>query len=482
MKQPRVRYFLEPNPDKFGLRSRKELVMAEVNAGFVKIINGKRKYDRFKISLEERILPEHFGYAEDNYKFNRFLLEANSNKNKSGSIILKMNRLENQIFTVYNFYLTNQEFPSAEQFKNELLTRMGRFERQKVINILPTLKEAIAKVIEDEDKILLSASDKKRGNTIKTYNTLLHYIERYEHVTGTTIKLDHFDRKTYLHFWKIQNDIVKGLLTCDIDGQRKVATTSYGMLSSSANKYQNIMKTLIKRSGYKIPLDFDERGLIAKKNSNRKSAYLKEDELTKIINYTPDCEIMLQTQEYVILSSLLGMRYESMSEAANKLVEIGKSDSGEFYYIHSKQNKTSTESYIPIFEPARIILERHGGRFPKFPANSKINKNIKELLKALGIDRLEKTEYFPYLDKPFTKEVSIYKLISTHDFRKTFYTNLSILNIPESTIDLVTHPSKSSAKMSKVYNKSTLLDRARKFHEEVSFRLKNKESSVYFFR
>ncbi len=476
MKQPRVRYFLEPNPDRFGYRNRKELVMAEVNAGFIQVVNGQRKYSRFKMSLEERIEPDNFGFEKDNFKFNRFVIDAYSNRTKNNSLLLKMNRFESDVILVYNYFLANQEQPSPEHFKQELLTRMGRAKRYKTFEIKPTLREAIARVIDEEDKMLISASDKKRANTIKTYNTLLHYIERYEHVTNKTLELDHFDKDTYLHFWKIQNDIVKGLIPCEIEGQRKVAITNYGLLSSSAHKYQNIMKTLIRRTGFKVPLDFNDKGLIARKNSNRKDLYLTIEELEKINGYkTSDSKIEL-AREYVILASTMGMRFESMAEAFDKMVET---DGGNFFYIHSKQNKTNTEAFIPLFKPSLDILRKHNKRFPKFPDNSTMNELVKALLKELGIDRKEKLTIIPYLDKPIIEEEPIYNLISTHDFRKTFYTNLSLLNVPESTIDLVTHPSKSIAKMSQTYNKSTLLDRARKFYNET--KVKCEKESMYFF-
>ena len=109
----------------------------------------------------------------------------------------------------------------------------------------------------------------------------------------------------------------------------------------------------------------------------------------------------------------------------------------------------------------------------------KVKNNYLAILKELGIDRKEKLTIIPYLDKPIIEEEPIYNLISTHDFRKTFYTNLSLLNVPESTIDLVTHPSKSIAKMSQTYNKSTLLDRARKFYNET--KVKCEKESMYFF-
>jgi integrase len=240
------------------------------------------------------------------------------------------------------------------------------------------------------------------------------------------------------------------------------------------------MKTLIKRTGYSLPLDFDEKGLMAQKTSNRKDLYLTKDEIEKIIKFKSTDPKLKVAQDYVILACTMGMRYESMNEAQGKSFEANESNSGSFYYIHSKQNKTNTEAYIPLFKPALDVLKKHDNTFPKFPVNSKMNKYVKDLLQQVGINRKEKVTYIHYLDKPFIEEQPIYELISTHDFRKTFYTNLSILNIPESTIDLVTHPSKSSAKMAKVYNRATLLDRARKFFDEVNYRTKSKSKVFYF--
>jgi len=481
MKQPRIRYFLEANPDKFGKRSRKELVMAEVNAGFIIIMNGARKYSRFKISLEERIEPENFGYQKDNFKFNMNVLEGYSYRTKNKSLMIKMSKLHNKVMEVYNHFLFSDIIPNADEFKNELFIRMGRNERYKETKTLPTIKEALTKVVELEAKILSSSNDKKEENTLRTYNTLLHYIDRFEKVTGRTLLFDNFDNATYFYFWKVQNNIVKGTIKCHIEGHKKVTTTPYGMLSSSVNKYQKLLKTLLQKTGYETQLDYSDLGMIAKNTNNRKDIYLTVDELQIIIKANATENKFKIARDYILLSSMMGMRFESMKEAIGKTVNELESDSGKFYYIHSNQKKTKTETYIPIFKPALEIIKNNNNVFPKFPANSKVNQYVKEFLFEIGIHRKEKVKIIPYLDSPFEVEQPIYELISTHDFRKTFYTNLALINVPETTIDLVTHPAKSSNKMAKIYNKATLVDNARKFFEEVTFRNNRKKSKVYYF-
>ena len=229
--------------------------MAEVNAGFTEFKNGKLKYKRFKVSLEERILPENFGFQKDNFRFNRYVVENYANRTKQNSLLLKINFFENQVSTVYHYFLSNGLKPNHDEFKGELLIRLGRI-KQISTEELPTLKEAFQKVIEREAEVLKSAKNKKKDNSLKPYKTVITYIERYESVTDKILEINSLDKKTYMSFWRIQDRILKGDIICELEGHRKIATTRYGMLASSANKYQKAMKYLVENSGYTVPLDY----------------------------------------------------------------------------------------------------------------------------------------------------------------------------------------------------------------------------------
>jgi hypothetical protein len=69
-------------------------------------------------------------------------------------------------------------------------------------------------------------------------------------------------------------------------------------------------------------------------------------------------------------------------------------------------------------------------------------------------------------------------LISSHDCKGTFYSNLYALNVPENAIDNITHPDrKPKNAMARVYNKTNMLTKTKLFVDEI---LKVK-SDIYTF-
>jgi hypothetical protein len=59
-------------------------------------------------------------------------------------------------------------------------------------------------------------------------------------------------------------------------------------------------------------------------------------------------------------------------------------------------------------------------------------------------------------------------LISTHDCKGTFYSNLYALNVPEIVIGNITHPDrKPKNAMARVYNKTTMLTKTKLFVDEI---------------
>jgi len=79
VKKPKIRFYLEPKSKITSLRTKPELIMAEISAGFVRYIDGKPRYDTVNISNKCSILPKEFGRIEKKFKFDLAIL----NKNKS---------------------------------------------------------------------------------------------------------------------------------------------------------------------------------------------------------------------------------------------------------------------------------------------------------------------------------------------------------------------------------------------------------------
>jgi hypothetical protein len=200
--------------------------------------------------------------------------------------------------------------------------------------------------------------------------------------------------------------------------------------------------------------------------------------IIKIINSDVSCDRHLQNaKDYFVVASLTGMRYESMRDAVGKPIEKFKDENYDFSYVHSIHNKTSTEVYIPLLKPVLEVVARLGG-FPKVAANSSINNYLKRLFVHLEINRLEPVKKVTYRNGIVETKEPTSKLISTHDCKGTFYSNLYSLNVAEIVIDNITHPDrKPKNAMAKIYNKTTMLTKSKLFVDEI-----NKiDSDVYTF-
>jgi hypothetical protein len=483
MKKPVINYVLESKAKNPNERTKPELITAMVHAGFVTQIDSQTKYDRFKVSLETTIKPKNFGLIKDNFRFNEDVFINFSRQNKGVKTVMQI--FETKVDELYSNYLINDIQPTANQFKTDLLIQLGRKKREqkKTFTILAYLN----------DKISLFESLKGSGrkdeideNSIKVYRTLKVYLERYEYVKQNQLTFENFDESTYWDFWNVQDEILRGKISIPKKvGERKVAVQENGFLMSSINKYQKTLMRLLRLAivdGISVNLNVNNTNLIVTKSPASKDIYVSESDLVKICDYAPTTNEMQLAKDYLVLASLTGMRYESMEVANLEQIETCKDGSYNFSYIHSKQNKTETECYIPLFIPVIEILNRYGNKFPVFPANQIVNENIKTLFKLAGINAMQTITNVTYKSGVIVESKPANEVITTHDCRKAFITNLFLAGGAENIVMGVTHPDKKPMHaMAGVYNKSTLLDKAKQFYDEVNRVNQLKPSELYKF-
>jgi hypothetical protein len=105
---------------------------------------------------------------------------------------------------------------------------------------------------------------------------------------------------------------------------------------------------------------------------------------------------------------------------------------------------------------------------PIFNNNGKINKLLKVLFKKLGLNRIEDEVLSTYKNGDIKRKKSLYELNTTHDNKKTSYTNLYLNKMLLEAINNRTHPDKKTKNaMAKVYNNSTMLDKVKMFVDEI---------------
>jgi hypothetical protein len=479
MKNTKIRFYLEPKSKNIEARTKPELIMSEISYGYAEINKlGKKRYKPARFSLQESILPTKFGKKENNYKFDEVIFKkANTN---NSTIKTKMLLLESTLNELAVNYTLKKVLPTPKELNSEL-SKVLRFETvvEEETTILDFLYSQIEIENEDSDK---SKRGSKRTNTIKTYTTISHLIENYEIATSEKLLFSTFDELKYWNLWNISDEILKDKIKIENPNQpRKQRKQSYGYLINSVLKYQKTLLVVLKKAKKKnliTPLDLYDLNLILEKQEAVKNFYVETDLLKKIITTDVSFDEKLQSaKDYFIFASLTGMRFESMEDAQQRTIQTCTDNGYNFDYIHSIHNKTKTEVFIPFLKLVREIIDRNGA-FPKIHSNATVNKRLKLLFKYLKFNRLETETLTTYSQGTTSTKKPMSELITTHDCRRTFYSNLYALNMPETAIDNITHPDRPPKNaMAKIYNKTTMLTKTKLFVDEIM----KIESDVYTF-
>lgn len=483
MKKPKIKYYLKAKDKNPNNRTKEELVQARIHNNFIEEIDNTKKYYSFFVSLQATIKPKNFGLLKDNFRFNEDIFNNFSKQNKGVKTAMQL--FEKKVDELYTYYQMNDIKPTTNQFKNDLLVKLDRKQRetQKQVSLLGYISN---KVTEFES---LKGSGRKNAideNSIKVYRTLRTYIDKYERITSKKLTFQNFDEATYWDFWDKLDQLLKGKITIEQkEGERKQNIKPNGFLMTSIRKYQKALIRVFKLAiSDKITtnLNINDINLILDDKPASKDIYINEDNLLKLYNHKPTNKGLELAKDYVLLASLTGMRFESMEIAHETNIAHYSHDNYNFKYLHSFQNKTHTECYIPLFEPVQKILSKHNNRFPKFPVNQILNRELKELFKEANIIATSIVETHTYKSGVIKETKNISELISSHDCRKSFVTNLGLKNASENIVLSVTHPDKKPSNvMINVYDKASLMDKAKQFVDEVNKANKQKQSQLYYF-
>jgi hypothetical protein len=400
----------------------------------------------------------------------------------NATIRTKMYKLQMAINKLENKYEVAGVIPPPEEFKTDLLVELGRNKKITVKDktLLDFLYSLIDGRIADSD---LGKRNSITLNTIKTYKTLSHLVENYQIATKEILTFKNFDKLKYWRFWEVQDEILKDKIKVVNPKQpRKQRKQSYGYLVTTLRKYQSALVKVFKEAdedNLEMALNVYDKNLVLERAEASKDMYVDEVELQKVIDANVEFDKDLQmAKDYIVIGSLTGMRYESMFDTKNTKVESYADNKYNFEYIHSKQNKTKTEVFMPLLKPVKDILLKYNDEFPMVQSNAAINSKLKKLFKYLEIDSLEDETLKTFRSGTLKSKKSKSKLITTHDCKKTFYTNLFNNGVNPTAIDNMTHPDASKPnKMAKVYNKASMMDKAKMFVDEIN----KVESKIYRF-
>lgn len=472
MKPAKVRFYLEPKHADVHKRLSEELIMVSISYGYSRRTNsGKIRHLPCRIALEAKIQPRNFGKADTGYKFDPIIFEKHSRTNKT--VAIKMNRLKEEVWKLESHYASKAVMPTPEQLRDDLLVSLNRKDRvdSSAISILQFLKDEIVRYETGSGRYGIG---KIQESTIKTYRTLRTLIEDYQIATGETLQFEEFTVDKYWDLWIISDDILRDVRqVINPNRSKKQTKREEGYRLNSIRKYQDaLLKTLkkAKEFGFTPAFDITKNGLKLPSKEASKNIYITCDEIEILlkadVSYDPTLH---KVKNFILISCLTGMRYQSMSDTCNQQIRLCAERDFNFQYIVSKQQKTGTEVYMPLLEPVVNILQEYEGKFPKWPANGSINKKLKQLFEEVGIDTIVTETIATFSQGVITYEKPKYQLISAHDGRRSFITNLELLNANRDVVDQMTHPDKTPKNpMRKIYDKRDLMSKAKDFVNEIN--------------
>ncbi len=485
MRSPKIRYYLEKsrnNPK----RQNHECVMAEVSYGYSRWTkNGTKRNVPFRISTKATILPSNFGLQETNFKLDENIFQKYSRKN--AFVKNSMHQVEMAVNKLSNHYLTQGITPEPGKFKYDVEQDLGRTmvsESQKSI-----LQYLYNKIQVDRENSGSARKDALEESSIKIYVSLSHHIENYEIHKSEKLYFESLTEEQYWEIWNVMDAIFRDEISVNNPNQKKKQRKnpdgySVNSIQKNQKRFLRVLRQASKNDNIKININPDNENLVLRdKDPIKEGFYLDEAILEKIIHSDVSHDEELQkAKEYVVIGCLTGLRFESMLKAFElpvqhcKVKETGKERNNleyDFYYIYSDLNKTKNTACIPLLAPVLDVISRHNHRIPKF--KSDINEQVKMLFSHLKINQEVPLSKHTYKNGTISTKAKISDIISTHDFRRSFYSNLIRRNVSPFVIEFITHPKKKHTKMAKYYNRISLLDKAKLFVDE----MQKVNSSIY---
>lgn len=467
----KIRYFLKSSNKPIDERITSELVYAEVSNRFGTKIDGKANYTKFQWSLDVYVKPHHFGTLQTKRGKTNFVYDAliqDKNKKYTSDFTRAKLDFEASLQTVREYFRQKGFKPSAKEFKAKLEEVSGRNRGlTNQISMLAYARERIEKLKKISGT---GAHGSKEKRTIENAQTLLTHLSNYEEVRGVVLTFENIKEK-YWDLWDVVDGIIKGIYSIKVkEGEKKKPINKYGLATNTLINYQLELRYICESAladGLSVSLSTNDKTLIHKRQKSSQQYAVNNSDLLTIYKHSPSNKRIQKAKDYVIFSCLTGMRQQSVTDVVNKEVQTYNKNGIEFNYLHTKQGKTKTECHTPLFTPVLEIIKRCGG-IPNFSKdNNTINTQLKDLFTEAGLTYdIAVTKHY-YKDGSITEVKPLNKLISSHDMRRGFVTNLHELGVNPEVSKLVVHPDRKSIGTTDLYSKITNEQRALKFYDEV---------------
>ncbi|SFN07918.1 hypothetical protein SAMN05421738_106116 [Algoriella xinjiangensis] len=449
-----------------------------------------KKNDRIKLALGVSVTPETFGTSAGNYTFDPNHLvkgrsfEANHLRDKIHQITVKHDVLS-------SYYKVSGKLPSKLEFENKLtellvkdniITKKGYqkidFENYGKHFFDDFLKDLIAKEVDDY----------KNGNrefalsTIKIHQNVYNHLLNYQEYKGQRLYIENIKVKTLLEIIDVANGIMIGEIKIKKNycSNQNKSRNKFGYSVNFVNNLLAQFKSFLRKvdtDEIELSINLAASRLKRKKAQSAKKVYYNNDLLEEIYLHRPLIKRTARARDYILLASTLGMRHQSVSLLYKEQVkQITTKDGSIFYAIINKSSKTGIEIISPLFAPAMEIYRNNNNSFPKVFLTNYLSKALRDLFTEMKIKDKTIINEWVHIIGIVTTERNVAEVVSSHDCRKTFVTNLLQLGVNSSVVRSMTHETlEENSSSFNVYDNACAVDRAKTFYNST----KNLDSIIY---
>lgn len=434
------------NLESRALKNSERLIFFNLSYGYKKfdIKRKKIKYLPIRISSEWSINEKY--WDKENYRPSKQYISKNGKQLKD-----VLNNLETTSYNELELYINEHDkLPHPKDLKERILIKLGRQKKQSEDVVISEFIEGLIKKRLSLPKTNVDNWSKKNS---EQYKILVDHIKVFEYNTNSLLSFNTITEEIYWDFFDELNNV-------------KIDKTGTPYLQSTIAKICKNLKAVFNcaiKENINVGFNFKKKEYKIQAPNGCTETYLNENQLKTIVNSdVSHSKEFTHARNYIILSCFTGLRIGDMIYLHTLSVESIKYENIEYKYILTKirkSNKNELIVAIPLLKPVKDLLSKNNNRFPKFPSEQVIRKNIKKLLSHLEFNKKEIVRIQYYLsDEVKEKKMPQSEIFKPHDCRGTYVTNLKSLGIHNELIEPITHPKIKYSSILDRYNKATIID------------------------
>ncbi|WP_366186500.1 phage integrase SAM-like domain-containing protein [Flavobacterium ovatum] len=446
MTKPKHTFFLESKPNASG----EHLIFLNFSYGLREFDVKTEKHKYLPLKLSTGFTIKKADWDNKNYCTNTTYV-----RKKGSAINIALDKIKDtSIEQLQIFENQHNKKPSNNELKEIILLKLGKTkDTSKDISITKYIEESVT------SRTTAEITSKKRWSkaTGKQYTNLKNHIENYESEKNTILSFGKLTGEIFMDFFKVINDLNK------IENKVYYAHNTI----AKENKHFRAILNAAYKENIHIGFNHSNADYEIKRRKINNEIVLTTEHLTTIINTEVSASReFTHARNYILLSSFTGLRIGDMVCLHELEPKNLQHNSTNYFCVttkirKNKENKDELTVVLPILDPVKNFLKDNDNKFPKFPAQANIRKDITKFLKHLKFEDIVdiKNYYYTIDDAVITKQ-KLCDVFTPHDCRSTFITNLKELGIPDETIEPLTHPKHTHTSIVQTYDKTKLAQKA----------------------